>query len=80
MTLHKKKFSIEDFFSKRDQIHRKLRIWSHLLKTFLMENSIFCAEIVKADEGLRLSTLLHVQSQQKKLWFIYWSSQSLLQI
>ena len=45
-----------------------------------MENFIFCAEIVKADEGLRLSTLLNVQSQQKKLWFIYWSSQSLLQI
>ena len=34
-------FSIKDFFSKFDQIHRKLRIWSHLLKISLMENFIF---------------------------------------
>ena len=31
-TAQKMKFSIKDFFSKCDQIHRKLRIWSHLLK------------------------------------------------
>ena len=37
----KMKFSIRDFFSKCDQIHRKLRIWSHLQKTSLMENFIF---------------------------------------
>ena len=37
------KFSIKDFFSKRDQIRRKLRIWSHLLKKPLMVNFIFCA-------------------------------------
>ena len=35
------KFSIKDFFSKCDQIRRKLRIWSHLLKKSLMENFIF---------------------------------------
>ena len=40
-TAQKMKFSIKDFFSKYDQIHRKLRIWSHLLKKFLMENFIF---------------------------------------
>ena len=39
----KMKFSIRDFFSKCDQIRRKLRIWSHLLKKCLMENFIFCA-------------------------------------
>ena len=39
----KMKFSIKHFFSKCDQIHRKLRIWSHLLKNSLMENFIFCA-------------------------------------
>ena len=33
-TAQKMKFSIKDFF-------RKLRIWSHLLKKSLMENSIF---------------------------------------
>ena len=37
----KMKFSIKDFFSKCDQIRRKLRIWSHLLKKSLMENSFF---------------------------------------
>ena len=37
----KMKFSNEDFFSKCDQIRRKLRIWSHLLKKSLMENFIF---------------------------------------
>ena len=37
------KFSIKDFFSKCDEIQRKLRIWSHLLKRSLMENFIFCA-------------------------------------
>ena len=34
-------FSIKDFFSKCDQIRRKLRIWSNLLKKSLMENFIF---------------------------------------
>ena len=40
-TAQKMKFSIKDFFSKCDQIHRKLRIWSYLLKKSLMENFIF---------------------------------------
>ena len=34
------KFSMKDFFSNCDQIHRKQRIWSHLLKKSLMENFI----------------------------------------
>ena len=37
------KFSIRDFFSKCDQICRKLRTWSHLLKKSLMEHFMFCA-------------------------------------
>ena len=41
------KFSIKDFFSKCDQIRRKLRIRSHLLKKSLMENFIFCEVKVK---------------------------------
>ena len=41
----KNKVFIQDFFSKFDQIDRKLRIWSHLLKKSLMENFIFCAVI-----------------------------------
>ena len=43
ITVQKMKFSIKDFFSKSDQIRRKLGIWSHLLKKSLMENFIFCA-------------------------------------
>ena len=43
ITSQKMKFPINDFFSKCDQIHRQLRIWSHLLKKSLMENFTFCA-------------------------------------
>ena len=43
-TAQKMKFSLKDFFSKCDQMRRKLRIWSHLLKKSLMENFIFCTE------------------------------------
>ena len=42
-TAQKMKFSIKDFFSKCNQIRRKLRTWSHFLKKSLMENFIFCA-------------------------------------
>ena len=41
----KMKFSIKDFFSKCDQIRRKLRILSHLLKKSLMKNFIFVQHI-----------------------------------
>ena len=37
----KMKFSMKVFFSKCDQIRRKLRMWSHLLKKSFMENFIF---------------------------------------
>ena len=40
-TAQKMKFPIKHFFSKRDQICRKLRIWSHLLNKSLMKNFIF---------------------------------------
>ena len=40
-TTQKMKFSIKDFSSKCDQIRRKLRISSHLLEKYLMENFIF---------------------------------------
>ena len=40
ITAQKMKFSIKDFLSKCDQIRRKLRIWSHLLKKSLMENLV----------------------------------------
>ena len=43
ISAQKKKVSINDFFSKCDQIRSFLRIWSHLLRKSLMENFIFCA-------------------------------------
>ena len=39
------KFSVKGFFSKCDEIRRKLRIWSYLLKNSLMENFIFCSMV-----------------------------------
>ena len=36
---------LKDYFGKCDQILRKLRIWTHLLKKSLMENFIFCANV-----------------------------------
>ena len=52
-TTQKLKFSIKNFFSKYDQIRKKLRVWSHLLKKPIMENFIFCAVV-----NLKLPILL----------------------
>ena len=42
-TAQKMKLSVKDFFNKYDnQICKKLRIWSHLLKKSFMESFIFC--------------------------------------
>ena len=54
------KFSVEDFFSTCDQIRRELRIWSHLLKKYLMENFIFCATYAK-----HLAILILIRQLQK---------------
>ena len=53
LTAQKMKFSIKDFLSKCDQIYRKLWIWSHLAKRFLLENFIFFAVCVKYT-GIRI--------------------------
>ena len=42
-TTQKMKFPIKDFFSKCDQIRKKLQIWWHLLRKSLMENFVFWA-------------------------------------
>ena len=57
-TAQKVKFSIKDFFSKCDQICRKLRIWSHLLKKSLMGNFLFYSAdifVILADQ--RVATI-----------------------
>ena len=53
ITAQKMKFSMKGFFNKCDQIRRKLRIWLHLLKKYLMENFIFRA-VHYVLEGKRL--------------------------
>ena len=50
----KMKFSTKHFFSKCEQIRRKLQIWSHLLKKSLVKNFIFCAVISTAPLTLSL--------------------------
>ena len=67
------KFSIKDFFGKCEQIHRKLRVWSHLLKKSLMENFIFCAvfntfiTILEYDEYLGSNFLAQLSDASKML-------------
>ena len=51
-TAQKMKFSIKDFFGKCDQIRKKLRIQSHLLKKSFMKNFIFCA-VKQSDSKIR---------------------------
>ena len=62
------KFSIMNFSSKCDQIRRKLRIWSHLLKKSLMENFIFCAgtvvEKVKLELALTIFSTVLTNSEE----------------
>ena len=53
-TTEKMKFPIKDFFSKCNQIRKKLRIWLHLLKESLTENFIF--------SGVYPAAILPVQS------------------
>ena len=65
----KTKFSIKDFFSKCDQIRRKLRIWSHLLKKSLMKNFIFC--VVKrnvVNSFLTNVSFLHTLKMSGNYW------------
>ena len=44
-TAQKLKSFVGDFISKCDQIRRKLRIWSHLLKESLMEKPHFLCSV-----------------------------------
>ena len=46
------KSSIKNFSSKSDQIRKKLRIWSHLMKKSLMQTFIFCTVLQLVYENL----------------------------
>ena len=59
------KFLIKNFFSKCDQIHSFLRIWSHLLKKSLIEKFISRA-VASVRKQLFLNCLEYVQKQQSR--------------
>ena len=66
ISLHKKiKFSIEDFFSKCDQIRSFLRIWLYLLKNSLIENFIFCAVYIAIRSKMRKHNAIVEQHVRK---------------
>ena len=58
----KMKFSIKDFSSKCDQIHKELRNWLRLLKKSSIENFLFCA--VPINE--HLLPLIHTKKLDSK--------------
>ena len=69
ITAQKMKFSITDFFSKCDQIRRKLRIWSHLQNKSLMENFNFCAVHKKMNWLKRIRKKMPIIKYSLKLPF-----------
>ena len=64
------KFSIKDFFSKCDQMRRKLRIWPYLLKKSLMEDFIFCAVSI-----LQMFRNVQISSEKYLKWRIFYGIQ-----
>ena len=72
-TAQKMRFSIKDFFSKCDQIHSFLRIWSHLLKKSFMKSFIFCALYKKAERSTFFFKFREVESSSRvKTKTHYW--------
>ena len=73
VTAQKMKFFIKDFFRRCEQIRRKLRIWSHLLKKFLTENFIFSA-LCEPINPFQSSVTFHIKTRHLK-----WEAQSMVQ-
>ena len=75
-TAQKIKFSVNDLFSKCEQIRRELWNWSHLLNKSLMENFIFCAVIHLSKKqplkNLSSNVIIEILTKNnriKKSWF-----------
>ena len=62
------RFSFKDFVSKCDKVHSFLRIWSHLMRKFLIENIIFC--VVYFQMCIYSSSSVHNFSYLTKSWQI----------
>ena len=68
---NKKKFSIKDFLGKCDQIRRKLRIWSSLMKKSLIKSFIFCTvKIAEAPIKIWGLSFRNVISYEKKSCYV----------
>ena len=69
----KMKFPIKDFFSKCDQIRRKLGIWSHLPKKSSMKNFIFCAVEIQPQyrkiPPIRIILLYFFSLERRKIYY-----------
>ena len=82
LTLHKKmKFFIKNFFSKCEQIRCKLRIWSHLLKKFFMENFIFLCTVSRTLQNYlfkKKDVLHYTYSPPTPYRFVKWWTQLFL--
>ena len=62
------RFSFKGFVSKCDKVHSFLRIWSHLMRKFLIENIIFC--VVYFQMCIYSSSSVHNFSYLTKSWQI----------
>ena len=60
ITAQKMKLSINEAFPFNEAFHfrRKLQIWSHLLKKYLMENFIFCSQMCNSARSKLLERCL----------------------
>ena len=68
--LQKMKFLIKNFFRKCGQIHRKLQIWSHILKISLMKNFTFrAAALEKTKEKTAQCKLI---KGKLNVWMLSW--------
>ena len=72
------KFSIMDFCSKYDKVRRNLRIWSHLLKTFLVTftEEFFCA--VKGKKHAMIDLCLSTKFPHREIRWNYGILRSVL--
>ena len=72
------KFSIKEFFNKCDQIRRKQRIWSHLMKKSLMENFIFVS--FQSDRAAFLNKSKSYLLKNRLPWCVNYSNTLMLHL
>ena len=66
------KFAIKEFFSKCNQICKKLWIWSDFLKKSLVENFIFCAVNIRSKPKIEIFYRNEREYKSDDLLRIYW--------